>query len=257
MNQPVTFEYGQAGRIGVGTPQANPTVEAEFAILLPRACALYVTRMTSPAHSPRQRLEDYLTGLESYLSAFDTLRPDVFGFACTGSSYLLGAKAERAIIESAAARFGCPIETAARAIIWGLGRLGAKRIAAIVPYPEFVVDAARQYWSAAGIEVRHIERIATRGADTRGVYELQSGQVATALRGLALDGIDAVLVTGTGMPSLAALREPIAGVPVISSNTCLAARLLDLIGRSNWLEAGSPDIRGWQQRFDESRRLSH
>jgi maleate isomerase len=256
MTQPVTLEYGQVGRIGIGTPQANPTVEAEFAILLPRACSLHVTRMTSPADSPGQRLKDYLGGLGTYLSAFDTLRPDVFGFACTGSSYLLGAEAERAIIESAAARFGYPIETAARAIIWGLERLAAKRIAAIVPYPEFVVDAARQYWSAAGIEVQHIERIATRNADTRGVYELRSGQVAAALRRLAVEGIDAVLVTGTGMPSLAALREPLATVPVISSNTCLAARLLDLIGRPDWLDSGSPDIRGWQQRFDESRRLS-
>jgi maleate isomerase len=71
-----------------------------------------------------------------------------------------------------------------------------------------------------------------------------------------VEGIDAVLVTGTGMPSLAALREPLATVPVISSNTCLAARLLDLIGQSDWLDSGSPDIRGWRQRFDESRRLS-
>jgi len=249
-------EYGSIGRIGVGTPQANPTVEAEFAILLPRACSLHVTRMTSPAESPGQRLKDYLVGLESYLAAFDTLRPDVFGFACTGSSYLLGAKVEQGIIESAADRHGFPIETAARAIIWGLERLAAKRIVAIVPYPEFVVDAARQYWAAAGIDVRHVERIATRSADTRGGYELVSGQVIAALRRLALDGVDAVLVTGTGMPSLAALREPFVSVPVVSSNSCLAARLLDLHGRSEWLESGAPVIRGWQRRFDESCVLS-
>jgi maleate isomerase len=30
--------YGSCGRIGIGTPQANPTVEAEMAILLPRTC---------------------------------------------------------------------------------------------------------------------------------------------------------------------------------------------------------------------------
>ena len=250
------FEYGRIGRIGIGTPQANPTVEAEFAILLPRACTLHVTRMTSPAEAPGQRLKDYLVGLESYLSAFDTLRPDVFGFACTGSSYLLGAEEEQRIIDLAADRFGYPIETAARAIIWGLERLAAKRIAAIVPYPEFVVAAARQYWSAADIEVRHVERIALRTADTRGVYELQSDQVVAALRRLALDGVDAVLVTGTGMPSLAALREPLVSVPVLSSNSCLAARLLDLHGRSEWLEPGAPAIRGWQRRFDESSALS-
>jgi maleate isomerase len=255
MSGPAYREYGRVGRIGIGTPQANPTVEAEFAILLPRACSIHVTRMTSPAPEPGQRLEDYLLGLESYLSAFDTLRPDVFGFACTGSSYLLGAETERRIIASAADRCGYPVETAARAILWGLERLGARRVAAIVPYPEFVVDAARRYWTAAGIEVQHVERIALDTADTRGVYELVSGQVIAALQQLALDGIDAVLVTGTGMPSLAALREPLVSVPVVSSNSCLAARLLDLQGRAEWLETGSPYIRGWRQRFDESRRL--
>jgi maleate isomerase len=255
MSAPAYREYGRLGRIGIGTPQANPTVEAEFAILLPRACSLHVTRMTSPAPAPAQRLKDYLVGLESYLSAFDTLRPDVFGFACTGSSYLLGAETEQGIIASAADRYGYPIETAARAIIWGLERLCARRIAAIVPYPEFVVDAALQYWTAAGIEVRHVERVALRTADTRGVYELVSSQVIAALQRLVLDGVDAVLVTGTGMPSLATLREPLASVPVLSSNSCLAARLLDLHGRSELLESGSPAIRGWRQRFDESRQL--
>jgi maleate isomerase len=249
-------EYGRLGKVGIGTPQANPTVEAELAILLPRACSLHVTRLTSKATVPEQRLVDYLNGLESYLSAFDTLRPDVFGFACTASSYLLGAQQEQRIVDTAAKRRGYPIETAARAIIWGLGRLGARRIAVVVPYPESVVEAARRYWLAAGIELVHIERVATRDADTRGIYELGSDRVLAALPRLPLDKIDAVLVSGTGMPSLAALRESSAGVPIISSNVCLAARLLDLLGRAEWLERDSLAIRGWQQRFDESRRLS-
>ncbi len=256
MSAPAEREYGRLGRIGIGTPQANPTVEAEFAILLPRACSLHVTRMTSPAAEPAERLKDYLVGLDSYLSAFDTLRPDVFGFACTGSSYLLGAETEQKIIASAADHCGYPIETAARAILWGLERLRARRIAAIVPYPEFVIDAALQYWAAAGIDVRHVERIALHTADTRGVYELVSSQVIAALQRLVLDGMDAVLVTGTGMPSLAALRESFVSVPVLSSNSCLAARLLDLHGRPELLESGSLDIREWRQRFDESRWLT-
>jgi maleate isomerase len=79
--------------------------------------------------------------------------------------------------------------------------------------------------------------------------------VIAALQRLKLVGVDAVLVTGTGMPSLAALREPLTSVPVLSSNSSLAARLLDLHGRSELLEPGAPAIRGWQQRFDESRVL--
>lgn len=256
MTAPAKHEYGPLGRIGIGTPQANPTVEAEFAILLPRACALQVTRLTSAAGTPEQRLRDYLVRLEASLGAYDTLRPDVFGFACTGSSYLLGAEEEQRLIDLAAKRHDYPVETAARAIVWGLRRLGARRIALVAPYPEPLVDAACRYWAAAGLEVRHRARVATGTEDTRGIYELGSERVSAALAELPRAGFDAVLVSGTGMPSLAALRARTAGFPVVSSNGCLAARLLDRLGRTEWLEPGAPEVRGWRARYDEARALS-
>lgn len=247
-------EYGAAGRIGVGTPQANPTVEAEFGILLPRACTLHVTRMTSAAQSPEDRLHDYLDRLDRWLDAYDSLALDAFGFACTGSSYLAGPDAERRIVDAASARRGFPVETAARAIVWGLERLGVRRIALVAPYSPALVDAARRYWSAAGIEVLHAARVETRSADTRTIYELTGDEVAAAIAKLARDGAGALLLSGTGMPGLAAMRDPAAGLPVISSNGCLAARLLDLAGRRDWLEPGVPAIRGWAARYDEARR---
>lgn len=245
-------EYGSTGRIGIGTPQANPTVEAEMAILLPRACSLHVTRLTSRAESSEARLRAYLLGLDDYLAAYDTLRPDVFGFACTGSSYLLGAREEERLIATAKDRFGYPIETASRAIVWSLERMRAKRIALVAPYPVALIDAGSRYWAEAGIDVVRTHRLATRTADTRGIYELTSDNLAEALRALPRDGIDAVLVSGTGLPSLPALRQGAPGAPVISSNMCLAARLLDLLGRSDWLDPQSPVIRGWEHRLDEA-----
>jgi hypothetical protein len=48
------------------------------------------------------------------------------------------------------------------------------------------------------------------------------------------------------------IRQRADGPRVISSNLCLAGRLLDLSGRSELLEADSPFIRGWRQRLDEA-----
>lgn len=244
--------YGSTGKFGIGTPQANPTVEAEMNILLPRSCTLHITRLTSGAVVPEQRLREYLLNVERFLGAFDTLRPDAFGFACTGSSYLLGATEEQRLIESAQSTFGYRIETAARAILWALARMQARRIAVIAPYPADLIAAAESYWTQAGIEVVRTVRIATRTADTRGIYELGNEQLTTALAGLSYDGIDAVLVSGTGLPSLPAIRQHPSAVPIISSNLCLAGRLLDLHGRGDLLEPGSPLIRGWQQRLNEA-----
>ena len=41
--------YGSLGRIGIGTPQANPTVEAEFGDPAAARCSMHVTRLTSGA----------------------------------------------------------------------------------------------------------------------------------------------------------------------------------------------------------------
>jgi len=127
-----------------------------------------------------------------------------------------------------------------------------RRIAVVAPYPADLIAAADSYWAQAGIEVVRTVRIPTRTADTRGIYELGSEQVATALADLRCDDVDAVLVSGTGLPSLPAIRQYTRSVPVVSSNLCLAARLLDLHGRVDWLEVGSPFIRGWRQRLDEA-----
>jgi hypothetical protein len=61
-----------------------------------------------------------------------------------------------------------------------------------------------------------------------------------------------VLVSGTGLPSLPAIRQRSSGIPIISSNICLAGRLLDLHGRGDLLESASPLISGWQRRLDEA-----
>lgn len=252
MNGVVAVAYGSTGKIGIGTPQANPTVEAEMGILLPRTCALHITRLTSSASMPEERLRECLCNLERYLAAFDTLRPEVFGFACTGSSYLLGAREEERLIASAQSARGYPVETAARAIVWSLGRMGAHRIAVAAPYPDDLIAAACRYWTEAGVEVVRTVRIPTRTADTRGIYELDSEQLVAALTNLSHHGLDAVLVSGTGLPSLPVIRQRTDGPPMISSNLCLAGRLLDLAGRGEWLEPGSPFIRGWRQRLDEA-----
>ncbi len=249
-------DYGRLARIGVGTPQANPTVEAEFGILLPRACSLHVTRLTSDAADPAARLRDYLLRLDDYLAAYDSLRPDAFGFACTASSYLLGAAEEQRLLAEAAGRRGYPVESATRAIRWALERCGARRLALLAPYPEAVVEAAGRYWTAAGFEVVHAARIATRSADTRTIYELDSGSLGPALDRVPAAGVDAVLVTGTGLPSLAVLRDHGGDRPLLSSNFCLAGRLLELAGHGDWLEPGAPGIRGWRQRLAEAGSLS-
>ena len=55
----MTVEYASRALVGVLTPQANTTVEPEYAILSPRDCAWINARMLSPHKTIEERLVDY------------------------------------------------------------------------------------------------------------------------------------------------------------------------------------------------------
>lgn len=241
-----TYDYGRAGIVGIGTPQANPTVEAEMRVLMPPAVLVAVSRLTSAAEQSLDRLRDYLDQLDRALMQFDTLRPAAYGFACTGSSYLIDRDRERALIERLETRFGYPIITATNAIHAELQRAGAKRIALASPYPPALADAAAIYWRARGYDVADIRRIETGSADTRSIYALGSADARPIAAALAARDVDAVLLSGTGMPSLALLADPPPGAPLLSSNLCLARSLCRQLGLAE------PDPIHWRPRLAEA-----
>ncbi len=242
------YDYGRDAMIGIGTPQANPTVEAELRIILPPACALIVNRLTSASNDPMQRLRDYIERLEVSLDQYDTLRPDAYGFGCTGSSYMIDTDAEARIVERIQKRLGYPVVTATAAIRWQFAELGIRRIALASPYPPALSEAASAYWSSAGFDLVEVRRIDTGSGDTRSIYTLGSEDARPAAEAMAGLNVDAVLLSGTGMPSLALIGDVGSNGPALfSSNLCLANRLCDLVG----LPVPKPS--DWRERLAEAR----
>jgi maleate isomerase len=244
-------EYGSQGRAGIAVPQANPVVEPEMAALLPTGVSALTTRLVSGEPDQRTRFLGYLENLEQTLKSYDTLKLDVLGFACTASSYLIGSKREQAFVGDLSDRVGYPIVTGGRAILYALAELAVRRVAIVAPYPQFVLDAGNAYLREAGIEPVVKHRVVTRTSDTRTIYELTSDDALAAAETLDLAGAECLLFTGTGMPTLRAMEAlgGWIGIPVLSTNLCLAWAMTRVLGIKS--PAGPhPLLNGWQQHLE-------
>ena len=244
-------DYGSKGRVGVATPQANPTVEPEFAACLPPGVSMLVTRLVSGCFEPKDRYREYFENLDTTLNSYDTLKLDAFAFACTAASYLVGLDREVREIGALSRKRGYPIITGGQAIIAALKALGVKKVAAGAPYPTWVLDMCKTYYEAAGFEIVSMTQIKIASADTRAIYELSAEDAIAALKGMDTAGADCILFTGSGMPSLRAIQEgqKLKSLPVLSTNLCMAWALCEQLGLARWGQGDHKLLNGWQDRI--------
>ena len=244
-------EYGSRGRVGVGTPQPNPTVEPEVAACLPPGISLLAVRLMSSQTDPKARLFDYVDNLGATLSTYSGLKLDAFGFANTLASYLIGHEREDREVDALSQKFGYPIITGAKAIVAALKHLGAKRIAIGAPYPGWARDVCDAYYRGAGFDVVALKHIEVPSTDIRSIYDLTSRDAIAALDGMDIAKADCIVFTGSGMPSLRAIvaAQTHHRQPTISTNLCLAWAL----SRAAGVEPPTGPhklLNGWQQKVD-------
>jgi maleate isomerase len=235
-------EYGKLARIGVALPPANTTVEPEMRILMPAGVSFFATRMLSHGPTARQRLIDYAENLDSWVESFYGAELDAFFFACTGSCYLIGHDREIEMLNLMSRKWGMPVFSAASSITHALQSMQVKKIALISPYPEWLTEVAVSHWKERGFDVVAVEHVVEGGTPDptmRGIYAMRADQVGEAFGRLNQhsnwQSVEAVLITGVGMASMAAIGQLSAKspVPVISSMLCLAWAGLKGLGIDN------------------------
>lgn len=219
-----TADYGPRARVGIAVPHSNPTVEPEMRALVPPSIGVYATRLTHPAAHVEERLNHYVRHMPDAIRSFGEMTLAAFGFGCTGSSYVAGMELEDRLTAEATEATAIPVVTAAQAIRAALKELGCSSIALVSPYPAALAEAGYRYWETAGIRVVARLRVDTELTDTHRIYELSSDDALAALRRIDSTGADCLVASGTGMPTLRALRilKAESQLPVLSSNLSLA-----------------------------------
>jgi maleate cis-trans isomerase len=156
------------------------------------------------------------------------VNPTVVVLAFTAASYTNGFAREQALADRIASLTGTRALTAAQAILAALEHLGVKRLALGTPYPESISARGRAYWEAAGLQVVGYKRL----AGVENIYDETEERAYRLAREADVPGADAVLLSGTGLPTVGVLEllERDLGKPVISSNQASLWRALRLAG---------------------------
>jgi maleate cis-trans isomerase len=228
--------------LGILVPPGNPTVASELARMAPPGLALtYAPLEPGPEHGPagaaegmEARTRSYLEHLAGPAAALAVARPALVALAHTACSYLNGFAAEGALAERLSILTGAPALTAAQAVGAALERLGARAIALGTPYPEAISARARAYWEAAGFRLAGYHRLAA----LENIYTAHPSRARELARGADAPDAEAIVLSGTGLPTLDAL-EPLErelGKPVVSSNQALLWRALELVGVETGIE---------------------
>jgi maleate isomerase len=240
----MAVEYAPKGLLGTLTPQANTTVEPEFAVLMPAGTAWINARLTSPKATIEERLVDYFATMETALDQFANAPVGAIAVACTGASYLAGRDAEDAMIARAEAKMRLPFVTSGVAVVAALNVLDARKIGLVSPYTPALDEASKRYWESRGFAVTAHASAYRCSPDFHPIYSLTADAASAALAKMEGTDVDAIVMLGTGMPTLRPILErPFVGrAPVVS---CMLATAWRGVGAMQGRVPDRADLLAW------------
>ena len=221
------------GRLGVLTPDFDPTPESEMWAMAPAGVSIHSARVPRRRRDPRAFAE--APNVDLATDQLVQLTPRSILFAYTSSSYALGAEGEIAVHNRLQERakgiriiFTCGAATAA------LQLLGVRRVSLIHPpwFSEAINKQGETYFRVKGFDVVQCSRL-TPARDSE--VEIAPAELFDFVTSHTPRSAEAVFIGGNGMRAVGAISalETRLGIPVLSANQVLLFDALSAIGQAH------------------------
>jgi len=225
-------------RIGQIVPSSNTTMETEIPAMLhareqirPERFTFHSSRMRM-RHVCREELALMDAASDRCAAELTDARVDVLGYACLVAIMAMGPgyhRISQSRLRERTQQEGAdiPVITSAGALLYGLERLGAKRVAVVAPYMQPLTRLVVDYIEAEGIAVA--DHIALEIADNLEVGCHDMRLLPGIVRGLNHRDVDAIVISAcVQMPSLGVIAEveAMTGKPVVSAAVATAYAIL-------------------------------
>lgn len=225
--------YGTAPTIGMIELSTGVALTVETRLAVPDQVVVVSSRLRLPrGHVTRAALAEMLSSqhLERAAQEVSDVSAQVIVFGCTTGSLVHGPGFDLQLAERITQCTGVPALTTATEVVRALRAVDARSIAIGTPYVDELNFLEREFFEAAGFEVRHVEGL--RILDDAGIARLTAADVRALAHSAVRDGIDALFLSCTSMPTLPVLAELESqlGIPVISSNAATLWGALRFIG---------------------------
>jgi maleate isomerase len=220
-------------RLGVLTPDFDPTPESEMWAMSPAGVSIHSARVTRSRRDPRAFAEPPNVDLAT--DQLVALAPRAIMFAYTSSSYALGAEGEIAVRDRLEQRTkGIPILPTCRAATSALRSLGVRRVSLIHPpwFSESVNEQGNTYFREQGFDVVQCARVLPARPSE---VEIAPAELFDFVTSHTPRTAEAVFIGGNGMRAVGAISalETRLGIPVLSANQVLLYHALSALGQAH------------------------
>jgi len=225
--------YGKKGRIGLAVLDNDLCIEPDLRRILPEGVEIHTARVVYPHEVTPDAMAEATRGLELAVRSLIAVQPNSIVWSCTSGSFFNGkAGNDNLVGELAVAARGIPVATASSALIAALDSLGLKRPAVGTPYSPLINGLLGAFLREHGFEPLPVAGYFTELVDDLTLQSLEEDEVAAFAREIDRPEADSVVISCTGLPTVAIVEEleQELGKPVVTSNLAILWHALRIGG---------------------------